>query len=200
MTRSKPQPPPKRRSPRGLKVAIGVAVAAGARGLYDRSRPRSEPVSAAGRSACEQRQADLPLNLSSAERRQAMQRCLRSINAELRQQRQTAEASRSAEAAAELARQQAAEASYASPQERYRHCQLQQEQVIAAYRAYNTALSRWMAASRDGSAEQQADTRADLDARLADLDRLIPEAMRAGQPLWPNAVDQFRRCDPASFQ
>lgn len=198
--RAKLQPAPKRSTPRWLKLAIAAVVVAGGLLLYDRTRPRTQPVSAAGRQACEQRQGDLPLNLSAAERRQAMQRCLRSIDADLRQQRQSAEASRAAEAAAARARQQAAEASYASPEERYRHCQIHQEQVIEAYRAYNTALSRWMAASRDGSPEQQAETKSDLDARLADFDRLIPVAMRAGQPLWPNAVDQFRRCDSATFQ
>ena len=196
---TKSQLPPRSSTPRWLPLVLASAVVAAALVLYSRSRPATGPVSAAARQACEQRLANLPLNLASGERRQAMQHCLRSMDAELIEQRQGAAASRAAEAASARAQQQAAAAGYASAAERYRHCQIHREQVIEAYRAYTTALSRWMAANRDGNGEQQAATQADLDARLADLDRLVPEAMRAGQPLWPNAVDQFRRCDPASF-
>lgn len=51
----------------------------------------------------------------------------------------------------------------------------------------------------DPMAPEVAAARQAYEQALAELDRLIPEPMRGGLPLEPDAIRVFSRCDRADF-
>ena len=136
---------------------------------------------------CRELQADLPPTTSILEARQAFSRCLRT-------RRQASPTTASAPAVAPTP------PPGASPAERYQHCRLVSSQLERADRAYNSAAARWSALASQPSDPGHRDAQRQFSRSVAELERLIPPEMRAGQPLIPDAVVQFRRCDPTSFR
>lgn len=165
------------------------------------SKPGTK-VSSQGMQLCREQQADAPPGTSMEAKRGGYRACLKTIDTKLKEQAQKDKAERNAEA--QQAQQQALDlkASSVSANERYIHCRLMQQQVIEAERMRIRTLGPAMVAARqygDNSPQAQSANGNYRDA-VANLERLIPEPMRVGMPLIPDAVNVYRQCDPADFK
>jgi hypothetical protein len=148
-------------------------------------------VSAEGLLAC---QEEVDATAAPKGRVAALERCLLTIDQRLvqlqreQQQRQQPPVPPAAEA------RPTAEESYA-------FCVSHQQEVQQAERARQRALAPWMRLSGapDPSAPNVVAARQAYEQALAELDRLIPEPMRGGLPLEPDAIRVFSRCDRADF-
>jgi len=158
-------------------------------------------VSQRGLEICRERQADSPPGSSSETIRQAYRSCLKTIDVELRQQQQNEQDARGAQAQDEQRAAEEQRANTATAAERYSHCQQVQGDVIEAERLRIRTLGPAMVATRRSGAEspEARDAQAAYDDAVAALERLIPEAMRAGQALIPDAVNVFSRCEASDF-
>lgn len=158
-------------------------------------------VSQRGLEICRERKADSPPGSSSEAIRQAYRSCLKTIDAELRQQQQNEQDARGAQAQDEQRAEEEQRANTATAAERYSHCQQVQGDVIEAERLRIRTLGPAMVATRRSGAEssEARDAQAAYDDAVAELERLIPEAMRAGKMLIPDAVNVFSRCEPSDF-
>jgi hypothetical protein len=159
-------------------------------------------VSSEGIDVCRERQAEAAPETGREEIQRAYQTCLKTIDAELKAQAQQNQqlADRQSQSAQQQALDQ--QATFASASERYSHCQLVREQVIEAERMRIRTLGPVMVAERRygaGSSEAR-DAQDNYRDALRRLEELIPEPMRAGKPLIPDAVEIYQRCDQAAFQ
>ncbi|MCP9793117.1 hypothetical protein KBZ20_14865 [Vulcanococcus limneticus Candia 3F8] len=86
-------------------------------------------------------------------------------------------------------------------EERYVFCLFHQQELQEAERQRQRALAPWLLRSGapDPMAPEVAAARQAYEQALAELDRLIPEPMRGGLPLEPDAIRVFSRCDRADF-
>ena len=185
-----------------LRAGLTIALAAGlVVGLAACQRKPGVKVSSEGIERCRERQAEASPDTGREQIQQAYRACLKTIDAEIKDrarndQQQAAEQTQQAQ-------QQALDeqASHASSSARYSHCQLVKQQVIEAERLRIRTLGPVMVAER----RYGADSREARDAQdhyrdaVRRLEELIPEPMRAGKPLVPDAVEIYQRCDPAAF-
>jgi hypothetical protein len=158
-------------------------------------------VSSQGLQVCRERQADAAPGITMDAKRQLYRDCLKTIEAELQTQAEQDQAARQAQQQEQQTQALAEQAARPSAQERYNHCQIVQQEVIDAERMRIRTLGPAMVAARNHGANsaEAEDANANYQVAIAQLERLIPETMRAGQSLIPDAVDRFRRCDPADF-
>lgn len=86
-------------------------------------------------------------------------------------------------------------------EERYAFCVFHQQEVQQAERARQRGLAPWLmlAGSPDPTAPDVVAARQSYEQALAELDRLIPEDMRGGLPLEPDAIRVFSRCERSDF-
>ena len=187
--------------PHGRNLFKALAVSALAAALAACGTQQPSGVSQRGIEICRERKADSPAGSSSEMIRQAYRTCLKTIDAELRQQRQNAQNDRDAQSQDEQRAQDEQLANTATAAERYSHCQQVQADVIEAERLRIRTLGPAMVATRRSGADspEARDAQAAYDDAVAELERLIPEAMRAGQALIPDAVNVFSRCDASDF-
>lgn len=158
-------------------------------------------VSAEGLKTCRERQIEESANANQETLRAAYRSCLKTIDADLKKQAQTDRSQRQQEAQqVQLAAQQQGEG-WASASARYTHCRMVQGQVADAEQRRLSALSLALLAARKfGTDSAQAQTaNASLNDAIANLERLIPEPMRAGKPLIPDSVKIYQHCDPSQF-
>lgn len=153
----------------------------------ERSLPRA---SEAGRRAC---QEEVRANHPAQGRQLAMRQCLATVDQRLQEQHAlNADALRQAGASAATATR-----SPESARERFVYCRLHQSEIQAAERERQRLQSIWAVVSRSSAPGTIAhdDARTAYDAALATLERLIPEPMRDGQPLIPDAIRWFMSCE-----
>ncbi|WP_411867802.1 hypothetical protein [Vulcanococcus limneticus] len=88
-----------------------------------------------------------------------------------------------------------------SPEERYAFCVFHQPEVQQAERARQRALAPWLrlAGAPDPTAPEVVAARQAYEQALAELNRLIPESMRGGLTLEPDAIRVFSRCERSDF-
>jgi hypothetical protein len=170
---------------RWILVCLALALA----GCGSNQRRPLPQASEAGRRACvEEVQANNP----AQGRQLAMRRCLASIDQRLReQQRRRQEAQRAGTISP------AGAPSPQSARQRFLHCRLHQSEIQAAESERQRRQSIWAVVSRQeapGSISYN-EARAAYEDSLNTLERLIPEAMRDGQPLIPDSIRRFMSCD-----
>lgn len=175
-----------------LLAALLLAACAGPQ------RDPSVALSLRAQRLCRERMAELPPGTNARQARLSYARCLRSLDLE-------APAAQGAPAPGEAAQAPsaapgAAEGLSVSAEERYLHCRLHSEEIAAAAAAYNQA--RWALLNSGGEAgspeRQQAE--AELDRALQELGRAIPERLRAGRDLVPDALRQYQSCERSNFE
>jgi hypothetical protein len=159
------------------------------------------PLSAEGKKLCLERVAQAEPGTPLDAKRTLYRACLKTIETERAQgaaagTRETLQAQQQQAAAT-----RAAQAGWASDADRLVHCRLYQQPIIAAERERLQALAPVMAISRQYgvNSPQAQEANAAYQQRVAELERLIPPAMRRDQPLLPDAVQAFMRCDPVDF-
>ena len=84
-----------------------------------------------------------------------------------------------------------------SAQQRFLYCRLHQSEIQAAESERQRRQSIWAVVSRQeapGSISYN-EARATYEDSINTLERLIPEAMRDGQPLIPDSIRRFMSCD-----
>ena len=88
-----------------------------------------------------------------------------------------------------------------SPEERYAFCVFHQQEVQQAERNRQRALAPWLRLSGapDPTAPEVVAARQAYEQALAELNRLIPEPMRGGLTLEPDAIRVFSRCERSDF-
>ncbi len=137
-------------------------------------------------------QVEVDATAAPKNRLDALQRCFLSIDRRL----------------AELRRQQPPPPPAAAPapapptgEQRYTYCVFHQEEVQQAERLRQRVLAPWLrlSAAADQTAPEVVAARQAYEQALAELDRLIPEALRGGLPLEPDAIRVFSRCDRSDF-
>ena len=179
----------------GLAIALAIGLAA------CQSKPAVK-VSSEGIERCRERQAEAAPDMGREEIQRAYRSCLQTIDAEIKARAHNDQ--QQAAQKAEQAQQQALDeqASYASANARYSHCQLVKQQVIEAERMRIRTLGPVMVAERRYGADssEARDARDNYRDAVRRLEELIPEPMRAGKPLIPDAVEIYQRCDPTAFQ
>jgi hypothetical protein len=160
-----------------------------------------QPLSAEGKKLCLERVAQVEPGTPLDAKRTLYRACLKTIEAERAQgaaagARDTLQAQQR-----QVAATRAEQAGWASDADRLVHCRLYQQPIIAAERERLRALAPVMAISRQYgvNSPQAQEANAAYQQRVAELERLIPPAMRQGRPLLPDAVQAFMRCDPADF-
>jgi hypothetical protein len=86
-------------------------------------------------------------------------------------------------------------------EERYAFCVLHQQEVQQAEQTRQRALAPWLrlAGAPDPTAPEVVAARQAYELALAELNQLIPEPMRAGLPLEPEAIRVFSRCERSDF-
>jgi len=180
----------------GLGALLACALLLGACGSPERRR-----LSAEGKKLCLERVAQVEPGTPLEAKRTLYRGCLKTIEAERAQgaaagTRETLQAQQRQAAAI-----RSAEAGWASDGDRLIHCRLYQQPIIAAERERLQALAPVMTLSRQYgvNSPQAQEANALYQQRVAELERLIPPAMRKGEPLLPNAVQRFVRCDPSDF-
>lgn len=162
------------------------------------STPTTGPgVSAAGRQLCRERMAQAEPGTPLDERRATYRTCLKGIEQE--------RANRARELALQAQQRQqrqaeaitAQEASWATPSQQLVHCRLYQREIIDAERQRLQALAPVMRITRvhGVNSPQARQATAQYQSTVAELEQLIPVAMRRGLPLIPDAVGLFVRCD-----
>lgn len=175
---------------------LACALLLGACGSPERHR-----LSAEGKKLCLERVAQVEPGTPMENKRALYRGCLKMIEAERAQgaaagTRETLQAQQRQEAA-----NRSAQAGWASDGDRLIHCRLYQQPIIAAERERLQALAPVMTLSRQYglNSPQAQEANARYQQRIAELERLIPPAMRKGEPLLPNAVQTFVRCDQSDF-
>jgi hypothetical protein len=163
--------------------------------------PVRRPLSAQGKKLCLERVAQVEPGTPLEDKRALYRGCLKTIEAERAQgaaagMRETLQDQQRLAAA-----ERSAQAGWASNGDRMLHCRLYQQPIIAAERERLQALAPVMTLSRQYgvNSPQAQEANALYQQRVAELERLIPLAMRKGEPLLPNAVQTFVRCDPRDF-
>ncbi|MCS5700659.1 hypothetical protein NZK32_16580 [Cyanobium sp. FGCU-52] len=147
-------------------------------------------VSDRGERICRERQADLPPGTTAMKARGVYVECLRTIDREM--------ASRAAATSPDTTEP----VRLASAEQRYLHCRLRSEEIAKAYDAYTRSTSLWAYADSvypDDDPRYQTARQAHRQA-VAEVERLIPPAMRGGEPLFPDALNRFRRCEREAFR
>ena len=145
-------------------------------------------VSDRGERVCRERQADLPPGTTTMRAREIYVDCLHTIDREL--------------ATPVTASVPEAPPPLASAEQRYLHCRLYSAEIAAAYEAYTRSTSLWAYADSafpDDDPRYQAARQAHRKA-VAEVERLIPPAMRGSEPLFPDALNRFRRCEREMFR
>lgn len=180
----------------GLGSLLACALLLGACGSPERRR-----LSAEGKKLCLERVAQVEPGTPLEDKRALYRGCLKTIEAERAQgaaagSRETLEDQQRQEAA-----NRSAQAGWASDGDRLLHCRLYQQPIVAAERERLLALAPVMTLSRQYgvNSPQAEEANALYQQRITELERLIPPAMRKGEPLLPNAVQTFVRCDPSDF-
>lgn len=171
----------------GRRLLLVLLLLAGACGT---DAPQAPPaVSDRGERICRERQADLPPGTTALRARGVYAACLRTIDRELA-------------LSTTLSPDTPPPVVQASAEQRYLHCRLHSEEIAKAYHAYTLATSlRAQADSAypDDDPRYQAARQAHQQA-VAAVERLIPPAMRGSEPLFPDALNRFRRCQLESFR
>ena len=147
-------------------------------------------VSDRGERLCRERQADLPPGTTALRARKVFAACLRTID------REPASGSAATSANTPLP------VVLASAEQRYLHCRLRSEEIARAYNVYTRATSQWAYADSvyaDDDPRYQAARQAHQRA-VAEVEHLIPPHMRGNEPLFPDALNRFRRCERESFR
>lgn len=162
----------------------------------------SSAISGKGRQLCLERSAQVEPGTPVEQQRVIYRACLKTIEAELKQQQATAAAQNKVQLQQQQIQAAQERASWASPQERLIHCRMHRNEIAAAQSELMRRREPVMALTKqygDSSPEARA-ADAQYQEQVAVLDRLIPAAMRHGLPLIPDAVDLFLRCDPKELQ
>jgi len=162
-----------------------------ASGCTDADESRPQVVSDRGERICRERQADLPPGTTAMKARKIYVACLRSIDREL--------ATRSAASSPDTAEEPVP---LASAEQRYLHCRLRSQEIARAYEAYTRSTSLWAYADSvypDDDPRYLAAHQAHRKA-VADVEQLIPPAMRGSEPLFPDALNRFLRCEREGFR
>ena len=149
-----------------------------------------QAVSDRGERLCRERQADLPPGTTALRARGEYAACLRTID------RERAGGSAATSTDAPLP------AGLASAEQRYLHCRLRSEEIARAYDAYRRATDEWAHADSvypDDDPRYQAARQAHQRA-VAEVERLIPPVLRGNEPLFPDALNRFRRCEREAFR
>lgn len=190
----KPPEPPQLRALLGAVLACAVLL--GACGS-----PERRPLSAQGKKLCLERVAQAEPGTPLDDKRTQYRACLKTIEAERAQGAAAGARDTQQAQQRQAADARAAQAGWASDADRLVHCRLYQQPIIAAERERLRALAPVMAISRQYgvNSPQAQEANAVYQQRVAELERLIPPAMRQGQPLLPDAVQAFMRCDAADF-
>ena len=150
---------------------------------------RFPPASEAGRRACVE---EVHANYPAQGRLQAMRQCLATIDQRLQEQERLR-----LEALHQASAPPAGTKPGVSARERFIYCRLHQSEIQAAEQERLRAQSLWAVASREKAPGSLAydQARDAYEDALANLERLIPETMRDGQPLIPDAIRAFLTCD-----
>lgn len=153
-----------------------------------------------GRNACLAK-VESEIGIASPQQKQAaLRQCLKTIDQELAERAAQAAQENKAEEEAMSQAQAAQEARWDSPQERYQYCKFNQPDVISLEKERIRIYARLNAAespsSRSGDSTALQEQYDDI---INQLNNLLPERMRAGWPLIPEAVNRFRQCDPSDF-
>jgi len=190
------KPPERHRHPIGLGASLACAALLAACGS-----PGRRPLSAEGKQLCLERVAQLEPGTPLEDKRALYRACLKTIEAERAQGAAAGDRDTQQAQQRQAADARAAQAGWASDADRLVHCRLYQQPIIAAERERLRALAPVMAISRQYgvNSPQAQEANAVYQQRVAELERLIPPAMRQGQPLLPDAVQAFMRCDAADF-
>lgn len=175
---------------------IALLVAA----TYGCSAPKREAVSEDGRTACMEEVASTMLIATQQQKQKKFRECLRTIDARLAAMRKQAAAQQEEERATSIKKNQQLASTWESPRVRLNHCKLIQDEVIQLdkdrIRAYARVIGSTSSNSSPSEVEQFQQEYSDIIRRL---DQLIPPAMRANWELVPDALERFKRCDPADF-
>lgn len=161
------------------------------------SHTQQERVSAAGKNACIDRVANEAALASPGEKQKLYRRCLTTIDNELKRLSMQAEQARSQQLAEQTQAMQNEQNSWLPAAEQLKRCKFTQNAVVSLEKERIRTYARSMAAR---SPEEQASTQAAYDDIIKEFDRLIPKELRMGQPLVPEAVDRFKRCDAQEFE
>jgi Skp family chaperone for outer membrane proteins len=179
----------------GLQQALLIAALSLSAAACSATNPRA--VSAEGKTLCLERMAQAEPGTPLDAKRDQYRSCLQTVEAEL--------ASRAKAVAQETAQQQqqqaaanaADQAGWATAAERLIHCRSVQQQIIKAEKQRLQALDPVMRITRIHGVEsaQAKEATAVYQRSVNELERLIPEPMRHGLPLLPDAVRLFVRYD-----
>ena len=190
----------KRPEPRQHRSRLGTLLAC-ALLLGACGSPKRQPLSAEGKKLCLERVAQTEPGTPLEAKRTLYRACLKTIEAERAQGAAAGTRETQRAQQRQAAANRAAQAGWASDADRLVHCRLYQQPIIAAERERLRALAPVMAISRQYgvNSPQAQEANGAYQQRVAELERLIPPAMRKGQPLLPDAVQAFMRCDAADF-
>lgn len=173
-------------APRRCLLAVLLLLAGGCGPAAERA---PQAVSDHGVRLCRERQADLPPGTSALQARGVYAACLHTIDREL------------ASGSAAISADTPPPAGLASAEQRYLHCRLRREEIARAYDAYTRAASEWTHADSvypDDDPRHRAARLAHQQA-VAEVERLIPPVLRGSEPLLPDALNRFRRCEREAF-
>lgn len=186
--RRKATPFPRRQATLGVLLLAWLLGACGS--------PRRDPslaLSLKAQRLCRERMAELPPGSSPRQARLSYARCLRSLDLEppATAAAPSGETATSAPAAGEPG---------VSAEERYLHCRMHSEAIAAAAATYNRARWTLLNSTDEPGSPQRQQAQAALDRALEELGRAIPERLRAGQDLVPDALRQFQSCERSNFE
>ena len=157
------------------------------------TRPQSERsrVSEEGVRAC---QVEVEATAAPKGRAEALERCFLTIDQRLAQLKREQQQRLAPPAVPQGPLPPTAE-------ERYAFCVFHQQEVQQAERARQRALAPWLrlAGAPDPTAPEVVAARQAYEQALAELNQLIPEPMRGGLTLEPDAIRVFSRCERSDF-
>lgn len=181
-----------------LHPALAGVVLALASALSACGAAHNRAVSAEGRKACLERMAQMEPGTPLEHKRANFRSCLKTIEPELARLHQAGQAQLQQVQQQRASQAAAQQASWATASERLTHCRLYQQQIGAAERARLQAMAPIISSSREFGADsrQAQSAQAVYQRQVEALEQLIPMRMRHGQPLIPDAVQTFVRCDP----
>lgn len=162
------------------------------------SRTRTPLTSEAGRSACLRLVATELPTASQREKQVAYRTCLEDIDEKLNKSKLTELAIKEQEEADKHSKEALERQGWASSQERILHCKMNQEEVIALNKRYTRVYAKLVNSNNkiNPDASGKDDLQRELDAIEGEIRALIPDRMRAGKQLIPDALQIFRTCDP----
>lgn len=159
------------------------------------------PVSERGKLVCREQAAELPPGTAIQSRQEAYRLCLASIESELA--RTDAKESLQRQSDFKLAKEQQENQQriWVPPQQRLSYCLLNRDNVIDAEKRRIRALGPKMMADQTPtmSADEKQRRLDEYNQIIRELNQLLPESIRAGLPLIPDAVRVFSNCDSKSF-